>query len=90
MRKYSLCVKKNNILGEYSSFLSQALFTPRLNKLVSKRPVNIIWRHFKTVAVFSLRTAKNIYFVVVLVLICLSKRLLTLFNFGNCGRRPVS
>ena len=39
MRKYSLCVKKNNILGEYSSFLSQALFTPRLNKLVSKRPV---------------------------------------------------
>ena len=90
MRKYSLCVKKNNILGEYSSFLSQALFTPRLNKLVSKRPVNIIWRHFKTVAVFSLRTAKNIYFVVVLVLICLSKRLLTLFNFGNCGRRLVS
>ena len=62
MRKYSLCVKKNNILGEYSSFLSQALFTPRLNKLVSKRPVNIIWRHFKTVAVFSLRTAKKYIF----------------------------
>ena len=84
MRKYSLCVKKNNILDEYSSFLSQALFTPRLNKLVSKRPVK--HKH----AVFSLRTAKNIYFVVVLVLTCLSKRLLTLFNFENCGRRPVS
>ena len=61
-------MNKNNILGEHSSFLSQALFTPRLNKLVSKRPVNIIYSHFKIAAVFSL-LQKNIYFVVVLVLI---------------------
>ena len=51
--KYSFCVKDRNMLDKYSSFFQYVkLVTPRLNKLVSKRPVTFVCIYADEIHIF--------------------------------------